>query len=292
MTMANSARILYLAAGLQSSGSTLISWCFLQRRDMNGHLDADNEELAEIPASVGTPFVWYKTTISCFRLIHMMAHYQDLGWEVQPLLLVRDVRRVWDSLVAKPYGRNGTTANDPPLRVRLRRFKEDWEHFRKVGWPIVRFEDFLTAPEATLRDACEMLGLPWDAGMINWPKRPERIAHTKHGSQTFHETRSKSLAATIQPQSNALRHTLAGDLKWLESEFLEFNHVNNYPINVPSSIASVRATQWLLPRYCVTREYERKQRKGPALWLGRKLRHMKRRLSGTFATFASKMILH
>ena len=31
-------RILYLCAGLQSGGTTLISWCFLQRSDMDGIL--------------------------------------------------------------------------------------------------------------------------------------------------------------------------------------------------------------------------------------------------------------
>ena len=59
---------LYLCAGLQSSGSTLISWCFLQRRDMDGMLDADNDLLPQIDPAIGRPLVWYKTTLSCFRL--------------------------------------------------------------------------------------------------------------------------------------------------------------------------------------------------------------------------------
>ena len=119
--MAKARRILYLAAGLQSSGSTLVSWCFLQRPDMNGFLDADHDLLRDIPQDIGTPLAWFKMTISCFRLSEMAAHYEDAGWDVRPLLIVRDVRHVWNSLCRKPYGRNGTTAEDPPLRARMRR---------------------------------------------------------------------------------------------------------------------------------------------------------------------------
>jgi hypothetical protein len=59
---------LFLCAGMQSSGSTSVSWFFLQRADMNGVLDADNDILPSISPDLGQPHVWYKTTISSFRL--------------------------------------------------------------------------------------------------------------------------------------------------------------------------------------------------------------------------------
>ena len=45
--MAEPRKTLYLCGGLQSSGTTLVSWCFLQRADMNGALDADNDPRAQ-----------------------------------------------------------------------------------------------------------------------------------------------------------------------------------------------------------------------------------------------------
>ena len=51
---------------------------------------------------------------------------EDEGWDVLPLLVVRDVRSVFRSLLGKDYGSNGITAEEPPLRMRLRRFEEDW----------------------------------------------------------------------------------------------------------------------------------------------------------------------
>ena len=56
---------------------------------------------------------------------------------------MRDVRDTWASLLVKPYGVNGFTAEDPPLRLRFRRFKEDWELFQARDWPILRYESLL-----------------------------------------------------------------------------------------------------------------------------------------------------
>src|SRR2546423_32706 len=61
---------LYLCAGLQSSGSTVVSWCFLQRADMDGVFDARNDILPDIP-DVTAPRAWCKITISSFRFSEM-----------------------------------------------------------------------------------------------------------------------------------------------------------------------------------------------------------------------------
>src|SRR3954453_17075932 len=119
---------LILCAGMQSSGTTLISYCFLQRADTNGVLDADNDLLPAIDERLARPFAWYKTTISCFRLSEIAQYYRDSGWDVRTLLVLRDLRTVWASLHKKSYGRNGITAEDPPLRLRIRRFIEDWRN--------------------------------------------------------------------------------------------------------------------------------------------------------------------
>src|SRR3954470_7299729 len=131
--LSSAARTLILCGGLQSSGTTLVSYCFLQRADTNGVLDADNDLLPTIDEGLATPIAWYKTTVSCFRLSEIAQHYRDAGWNVRTLLMLRDLRAVWASLRNKSYGRNGITAEDPPLRLRLRRFVEDWRAAAQTG---------------------------------------------------------------------------------------------------------------------------------------------------------------
>ena len=58
------ARKLYLCGGMQSSGSTLVSWCFLQRPDMDGVLDAAFDSLPEIPEQGPGQHAWCKFTIA------------------------------------------------------------------------------------------------------------------------------------------------------------------------------------------------------------------------------------
>ena len=131
---------LFLCAGLQCSGSTLISWCFLQRHDMDGVLDGEYDLLPRLSPNLGKPLTWCKTTISSFRLTELKSHYEDEGWSVSPLLIVRDIRDTWASLQVKPYGVNGFTAEDPPLRLRFRRFQRGLGSFssQRLAHPALR----------------------------------------------------------------------------------------------------------------------------------------------------------
>src|SRR3954470_11755255 len=174
-------KALILCGGLQSSGTTLVSYCFLQRGDTDGVLDADNDLLPALDPQLARPFAWYKTTISSFRLSEIARHYRDAGWDVRTLLVLRDLRAVWASLGKKSYGRNGITAEDPPLRLRIRRFIEDWRSAAANGTALLRYEDFVESPGATLQRLCMQLGLPWDPAMLAWPKPPEHIADCKNG---------------------------------------------------------------------------------------------------------------
>ena len=87
-------KVLVLCDGLQSSGTTLVSYCFLQRGDTDGVLDAENDLLPALDSRLARPFAWYKTTISCFRLSEVADHYRDAGWDVRTLLVLRDPRAV------------------------------------------------------------------------------------------------------------------------------------------------------------------------------------------------------
>jgi hypothetical protein len=256
----------YLCGGLQGSGSTLISWCFLQRADLRGVLDATFDLAPALFAKRAGQTAWYKTTIACFRLAELAEHYADFGWEVRPLLVVRDVRQVWASLVSKPYGRNGTTAEDPPLRMRFRRFLADWQYFRAQNLPMVQFESLVSEPEATLWRACHDLGLEWDQAMLTWPKRLEDVGGPQGGNETFLRSRAGSLQETLRHPSKrdaGAALVAADDWRWLEYEFGEFNAANGYqpelpcPGNVPSSPRS----SW--PNFAATRRYRWETRRKP-----------------------------
>src|SRR5215204_2566959 len=197
-------RRMILCAGLQSGGTTLISWCFLQRRDTNGVLDTPSDLIQPAFERVQDPIVWVKMTVASFRWLDMCETYRDLGWEPEPLLVVRDARTAYSSLTKKDYGCNGTTAEDPPLRMRFRRFLRDWELFRANGWPIIKFEDFIQEPRAVLMKVCADLSLPWDEGMISWPEKPFEIAYVKKGqNKTFERSIGKGHLAEARLRDRA-----------------------------------------------------------------------------------------
>ncbi|MFN4243931.1 MAG: hypothetical protein ACK4PI_11940 [Tepidisphaerales bacterium] len=253
---------LYLAGGPQSSGSTLVSWCFLQRHDLDGVLDARFDRLPDPLPAVATPFVWCKVTVACFRLVEVVEHFLDAGYDVCPLLVVRDVRAVFHSLVDKPYGRNGTTADDPPLRMRLRRFLADYADARRLGWPILRFEDVadVRTAEAALRSACAQLGLPWDEAMLTWPKSPESLADPRHGNATFRRCLGRGLAASVRsPGRLSVGRVPRDDLAWLERTFASYNAELGYPATVSGDASPPGRA---VPQFAVTRAAWRERPRG------------------------------
>lgn len=255
---------LYLCAGSQSSGSTLISWCFLQRADMDGILDARFDMIPTLPSQVATPNVWCKFTVACFRFGEVRQHYREQGYEVHPLLVVRDLRNVFNSLLGKSkYARNGITAEDPPIRTRLLRLKEDWKLFRDKRWPLIRYEDLAHRGADVLREACGGLSLPWDDAMVSWTKRVEDMADAKYGNATFHQSRKSSLADTLDTSlaKVKVRHVPPGDLEWLEREFADFNRDMRYPAHVDRGGAWTSDAQSAVAKFENTRRFERQKRK-------------------------------
>jgi hypothetical protein len=239
---------LIIAGAPPCSGSTLVSWCFLQRRDTDGLLDARNDLLPDLPA-VSTPHCWFKMTISVFRLADLVEHFRDEGWQVRSLLIVRDLRAVFNSMLAKSYTSNGTTAEDPPFRMRLRRFKEDWQQMRERV-PVIQYESLMRDPESTLRLSCEQLALPWDAAMLDWPKDREQIVDPRHGSPTFRQSLTKNFAGTADASYTKINveRIPPADLDWLEEEFAQLNEICGYPRHLPrcqqTSISSRAVPLW------------------------------------------------
>jgi hypothetical protein len=263
-------KVLILCGGLQSSGTTLVSYCFLQRADTDGVLDADNDLLPALDPRLARPFAWYKTTISSFRLSEIAQHYRDAGWDVRTLLVVRDLRAVWASLRKKSYGRNGITAEDPPLRLRLRRFVEDWRGAAGTGTVLLRYEDFVKGPESALQQVCGRLGVPWDSSMLTWPKAAEHIADRKNGNGSFWNSRGTSLLETLAqyPDKPGEQALPAAELEWLESEFRDFNKVSGYPLHWDARATNGSPGVALHePRFEVTRRYTWETAQKPFRWL-------------------------
>jgi hypothetical protein len=239
-------RRMILCAGLQSSGTTLISWCFLQRRDTNGVLDMAHDNIRVSFDAVREPIVWCKMTIGAFRWQDVSGLYGDLGWNPEPLLVVRDVRAVFASLMRKDYGFNGTTAEEPPLRMRFRRFLEDWRVFSANGWPILKYEDFLLNDRAVLEKTCAALQLVWDDSMIIWPKKLTDIAYVgPDPNQTFAKSIVKgSLGAAKLLYRTQIELDLLprAELDWLEATFAAYNEVHGYPCHLFHRAASQQLT--------------------------------------------------
>ncbi len=230
-----------LCAGLQSSGTTLASWCFLQRSDTNGVLDMPNDEIQVRFDAVDEPILWCKMTVGAFRWQDVHALYRDLGWNPEPLLVVRDVRAVFGSLMKKNYGFNGTVAEQPPLRMRFRRFLEDWQLFYANGWPVLKYEDLVRDGAGVLQKTCEALRLSWDEGMVLWPKKQRDIAYIRtENNRTFMKSISKGTlaAATLADKAEADLDSLPqSELDWLEAIFADYNLFHGYARHLPHRAA-------------------------------------------------------
>jgi hypothetical protein len=241
---------LLLCAGLQSGGTTIVSWCFLQRSDTNGILDAHGGIIQTDFERVTEPVVWVKQTISALRWLDLAHVYRDLGWKPEPLLVVRDVRAAFASLMTKEYGFNGVTLDEPPLRLRFRRFLADWELFREQGWPILVFEEFLRDPHRVLIQTCEALGLPYAEDMLTWPKSLADIAYVFPGqNRTFATTieqGSAEGALLSEPVAPDLSGLPASELDWLEETFAAYNSVHGY---LPAIDRAARPQTMPPPRY-------------------------------------------
>lgn len=247
-----------LCAGLQSGGTTLVSWCFLQRWDANGVLDMPSDVIQPAFERVEEPIVWVKMTVASFRWLDVYKTYRDLGWKPEPLLVARDVRAAYSSLMKKKYGVNGTTAEDPPLRMRFRRFLEDWELFRANGWPIIRFEDFVRDHRSALTRACADLSLPWNDGMITWPKKPSEIAYGKENyskdrlQETFERSIEKGNLAAAKLGDKAetcLDNLPLSELEWLNETFSDYNSFHHYPQEVHPTLQEEMPRRMPAPRY-------------------------------------------
>lgn len=180
-----SARKMYLCGGMQSSGSTLVSMCFLQRDDMDGVYDMDNALIQQDFSRVTTGNVWVKMTIGAFGLAEVAGFYRAQGWDVRPMMVSRDPAAVILSLSSKDYGFDGTTADEPPLFIRLRRYLRDLSDARRHSWPILGYEDLCRSPEDELASTCDALGLAWEPAMCSWPKQPAEFAYPSVGSPSL-----------------------------------------------------------------------------------------------------------
>jgi hypothetical protein len=181
---------------------------------------------------VQEPILWVKQTIGSFRWLDLSETYHDLGWEPEPLLVVRDARAAYRSVMGKWYVINGTTAEDLPYRMRFRRFLRDWELFRSRGWPIIKFEDFIQEHRPVLMKACEELSLPWDDSMVSWPKNRDEIAYAGSEQETFSESIEKGSmsAAKLRDRTKIKVDGLPrSELEWLEETFSDYNAFHNYP---------------------------------------------------------------
>lgn len=279
MLQDHSAHTVWLGFGLQSGGTTLVSYCFLQRQDMSGVLDWFHDRLPDAPHGTSAKF-WCKSTIASFRAEETIAYFEDLGYRTRPLLVVRDVRQAFDSLIGKPYGRNATTAEDPPLRTRFRRFHADWRYFAAHDLPVMKLEYFTDAPEDELRRVCHEMELDWDPAMVDWPRPPAAVWDGRGGNQGFVDGIGANLAASLRHAEVArpLRKIGRADLDWLDTVFAEYNSALGYPNRLPADQTAGLPADALVPDIRLATRYPAMQRRERLYWAVPALRRMRRKL--------------
>jgi hypothetical protein len=184
-------------------------------------------------ARVSAPVVWVKMTTSSFRWEEVAAVYEQQGYDVSPLLIVRNPFDAWASLKHKWYGLNGATAEDPPLMLRFTRFLKDWLQFQQRGWPVICFEDFIANPELALNKACEALSLDFNAAMLEPKSNLVDIAYVSESNASFATTLRKGVVRNVAKRIASLAED---EVNWLQSTFSqmneEFGYYNRHHIDI------------------------------------------------------------
>ncbi|MBZ0133670.1 MAG: class I SAM-dependent methyltransferase [Rhodocyclaceae bacterium] len=248
-------RTLYLCGGLQSSGSTLVSWCFLQRHDLDGIFDMENSVIHQDFSRVHTESVWLKMTIGSFRLIELVSFYEAQGWTVKPFLVHRDLVSVYRSLRGKLYGFDGATGDEPPIFIRVQRYLADLEAFRVRGWPVLSYENLVRNPRGELERLCTLLGLAWDEAMVSWPKNETSIAYMANGNPTFRGTKEGtpdlfSSIAKFQQRESTLK--ASNEVDYLETKLSNLDRFSSLT-SKPTDDSSLNNRTLPPVKFCGTR---------------------------------------
>jgi hypothetical protein len=215
---------LILATGLQSGGTTVVSHAFLKHSQVDGILDMASDKIEMNFARVTLPIVWVKMTSIAFRWEEVAEIYRLQGYEVYPLLIVRNPFDAWSSLKNKWYGLNSVTAEDPPLILRFRRFLQDWMLFTNKGWPIIKFENFIADPTRTIQKACTQLPIEFESSMLSLDNEQD-IAYVNETNESFETNKSKGIVNDVAHRVGELSHC---EVNWISASFSVFNDSYGY----------------------------------------------------------------
>jgi len=118
----------------------------------------------EGPIPQGRP-LWYQK-----HMCHHMLDHIEHGWMdgLRHAFLIRDPAEVVASYLKS---RTTVTADDVGLAQEVRLFDEVCDRFG-VAPPVIDTDEFLLDPEAGLRALCSSFGIPFVAGMLQWPSGP------------------------------------------------------------------------------------------------------------------------
>ncbi|WP_147291825.1 hypothetical protein [Alteromonas aestuariivivens] len=183
------------------------------------------------------PVTWVKMTTISFTWQEVAEVYSLQGYQVFPLLIVRNPFDAWVSLKSKWYGLNSTTAEDPPLILRFRRFLRDWEWFVSQGHPIINFETFVANPKDALQEACKSLPIDYHEFMTEGETKLKDIAYVSESNQSFLSSLTKGVSQQIASKTKSIS---SEEAQWLTSNFSEiitaYGYQNHHHVHDEPSV--------------------------------------------------------
>ncbi len=225
-----------LATGLQSGGTTVVSGAFLKHPDLDGILDMASDRIDTNLRLVNSPVTWVKMTTISFTWREVAEIYQMQGYDIHPLMIVRNPYDVWASLKTKWYGINSVTAEDPPLVLRFRRFLSDWNWFRKQNKTIICFEEFILNPVQTLETACKSLPIEYIESLVNDRVKLDDIAYVSESNQSFMESLGTGVSSKIATHKKRLSES---EYNWITESYKDvikhYGYENNHQVYKDSS---------------------------------------------------------
>lgn len=190
---------LRLLIGLQSGGSSLLSYCICRHSKVQGVFDGFHDRLISVNFLEANSINFIKFTCASYSPSEVISYYESAGYAVSAVILTRSLDEVYQSLKTKPYGYSSVYSDFPPLFIRFLRFTSFATGLFNVENQKIKFVDydeFLKKPRHCLEEILRFYGFSFCPRVIEFYDKDADNFLT-NGNESFKKSIGLNIESTI-----------------------------------------------------------------------------------------------